>query len=151
VSVGRGVEASHRTAARRQKAGQSQAQRRPAAHAPSASSRLSRGGSGGGADARSSASHLGVLARSSVVSVALAAPALARGNLSTAEWLSESCESAPSRWSLLDPRVLVREQLTKQSRFQCVCKRKRQSNACKATLHSGHSTLRPLQRTVPAN
>jgi hypothetical protein len=42
------------------------------------------------------------------------ASALARSSPSSAEWLSESCASAPSRWSLLDPRVLVREQLAGQ-------------------------------------
>jgi hypothetical protein len=53
-----------------------------------------------------------VRARSSVASVPLAAPTIARSSPSTADWLSESCESAPSRWSLVHPRVLVRERLT---------------------------------------
>jgi hypothetical protein len=77
----------------------------------------------GSDDARSGFVGLGVRPCSSVASVALAAPALARSSPSIAEWLSESCESAPSRWSLLDPRVLEREQLTEQSLSQCLRRR----------------------------
>jgi hypothetical protein len=76
-----------------------------------------------GASARSGDCALDARAHSSATSVALATPALARSSPSTAEWLSESCERAPSRWSLLDPRVLAREQLTEQGLSQCLCRR----------------------------
>jgi hypothetical protein len=107
------------------------------------------------AGVRSCVGGLGMPARSSVASNARAAPALARNSPSIAEWLSERCESAPSRWSLLGPRVLVREQLILAEPVSVPAQpgdRERQRRACKAPPHSAtRPWLHPSSRTERPN